>query len=256
MVRRMKRWGVPAVAGVIVAMGLPPAAAATRHPEAPATQALGTIGAWSAYASHDATGRVCYLAGEPSRSEGAAGGRRQPMAMVTHRPAEHIANVVSFVEGYPLKPGSNVTVDIGGDRKFSLFVKGDSAWAPTSELDRAVTTALSRGRSAIVVGETAAGRRTTDIYSLDGFPKALALIDKACGLAPQDSVLAPPAVGPSPPRHREAHPAGPYAPPAHRLAHKPAKHHKATHKKPTPKAAARPENPNGTPRPAATHPAD
>ena len=38
--------------------------------------------------------------------------------MVTHRPEEKVANVVSFVEGYPLKEGSDASLDIGGS-KFS-----------------------------------------------------------------------------------------------------------------------------------------
>ena len=62
---------------------------------------------------------------------------RRRAAMVTHRPAEKIANVVSFVEGYPLKEGSEVALDIGG-KKFELFTKDDGAWARTAELDRTI----------------------------------------------------------------------------------------------------------------------
>lgn len=166
-----------------------------------ATEVLGTAGVWSAYAARDATGRVCYLAGEPQKGEGAVAGRHQPIAMVTHRPAEQIANVVSFVEGYPLKPGSDVALDVDG-RKFLLFVQGDSAWAQTSELDRAITTALSRGRIVVVRGEAANGRTTTDVYDLAGFAKALVLIDKACGLTPEQSVLPTPVVHQPPLPHR------------------------------------------------------
>ena len=55
--------------------------------------------------------------------------------MVTHRPSENIANVVSFVEGYPLKEGSDVALEVD-DKKFDLFTNDDSAWARTAELDQ------------------------------------------------------------------------------------------------------------------------
>ena len=142
----------------------------------PAAEALGSAGAWSAYASRDQTGRVCYLAGHPQKSEAAGiAPRGQPMAMVTHRPAENIANVVSFVEGYALKDGSTATLDIGG-RKFDLFTHGDSAWARTSDLDRTIVATLAKSSNAVLKGESDKGRKTTDVYALSGFAKALALI--------------------------------------------------------------------------------
>jgi hypothetical protein len=119
------------------------------------------------------------LAGEPKKSEPASGKRRHPLAMVTHRPGEKIANVVSFIEGYPLKDGSEVSLDIGG-AKFDLFTKGDSAWARTPELDRAIVETMSKGKQAVVKGTPQKGPATIDTYSLAGFAQALALIDKAC----------------------------------------------------------------------------
>lgn len=156
-------------------------ASASTKPAGSGTATLGSAGAWSAYASSDKTGRVCYLVGQPQKSESAGVTRTPPSAMVTHRPAENIANVVSFVEGYALKDGSDVRLEIG-DRKFDLFTRGDSAWARTSELDRTIVTTLAQGRTAIVHGISQNGRTTTDTYSLSGFDKALALIDKACGV--------------------------------------------------------------------------
>ncbi len=177
---------IGALAAVMLA--LPAAMQAGTAREAPAaseptprTEPLGTAGAWTAYASHDKTGRVCYLVGQPQKSEPAGAQRKAPTAMVTHRPAENITNVVSFVEGYPLKEGSDVALDIGG-KKFDLFTKDDSAWARTADLDRAIVATLAKGKAAVVKGEPQRGRGTIDVYSLAGFPKALALIDKACGV--------------------------------------------------------------------------
>jgi len=101
---------------------------AAQSPVGTPAERLGIADAWTAYAYSEKSGKVCYLAGEPKKSEPAGGKRKHPLAMVTHRPGEKIANVVSFVEGYPLKEGSEVSLDIGG-AKFDLFTKGDSAWA-------------------------------------------------------------------------------------------------------------------------------
>ena len=152
-----------------------PASAATP------SERLGAAASWAAYAYKEKSGRVCYLAGEPEPQKREPAGRKHkhPMAMVTHRPGEKIANVVSFAEGYPLKEGSDVSLDIGG-AKFELFTKGDSAWARTAELDKAIVEAMAKGKQAIVKGVSQNGQPTTETYSLAGFAQTLALIDKAC----------------------------------------------------------------------------
>ena len=135
-------------------------------------------------------GQANYLVGQAQKSEPAGFPRKAPMAMVTHRPTEQIANVVSFVEGYPLKDGSEVALDIGGS-KFDLFTKDDGAWARTAELDKMIVTALSKARQAVVKGMPQKGPATTDVYPLAGFAKALAAIDKACGVQREEKPKSP-----------------------------------------------------------------
>jgi invasion associated locus B (IalB) protein len=183
--------GVLTVSAVALAAISPTPAAATKKkhtaepaqvaPAAPTAHSLGKFDAWAAYASQDKTGKVCYLVGQPAKSEPSGSARKQPTAMVTHRPVEKIANVVSFVEGYALKEGSEVALDVGAS-KFELFTKDDSAWARTSDLDKAIVTALSKAKQAVVKGVPQKGPPTTDVYTLGGFAKALAAIDKACGV--------------------------------------------------------------------------
>jgi hypothetical protein len=150
-----------------------------QSPAGTPAERLGTADAWTAYAYSEKSGKVCYLAGEPKKSQPSVGKRKRPLAMITHRAGEKIANVINFVEGYPLKEGSEVSLDIGG-AKFDLFTKGDSAWARTPELDKSIVEAMSKGKQAIVKGMPQKGPGTTDTYSLTGFAQALALIDKAC----------------------------------------------------------------------------
>ena len=143
------------------------------------SERLGAAASWTAYAYKEKSGKVCYVVGEPQKQESTGRKRDHPLAMVTHRSGEKIANVVSFVEGYPLKEGSDVSLDIAG-AKFDLFTKGDSAWARTAELDKAIVEAMAKGKHAVVKGVSQNGQPATETYSLAGFAQVLALIDKAC----------------------------------------------------------------------------
>jgi hypothetical protein len=149
-------------------------------PAAP-PQRLGSEKGWTAYLDKDKTGQVCYLAGGAQKSEPANAKRKPPAVMVTHRPDEKVANVVSFDEGYPFKEGSVATLDIGGT-KFELFTNGNKAWARTADLDKAIVEAMAKGTQAVVKGTPQKGPSTTDTYALAGFAQALAMIDKACGV--------------------------------------------------------------------------
>lgn len=146
-----------------------------------AVQRLGGAAAWSAYLYKEKSGRVCYLAGAPRKSEPAKSRRRSPTAMVTHRPEENVANVVSFDAGTPLKEGSDAALDVDGAH-FDLFTKGDTAWSRTSDLDKQIVSAMAKGKQVVIKATPQKGPPTTDIYSLAGFAHALALIDKACSV--------------------------------------------------------------------------
>lgn len=179
------RLGLPLL--LAAALALPAAAAEKNKKPAPprhaaaAVQRLGGTGPWNAYQSKAKSGRVCYLAGGPQKSEPPRFKRKPGAAMVTHRPEENVANVVSFDAGTPLKEGSDAALDIDGTH-YDLFTKGDTAWSRTSDLDKQITEALAKGRQAVFKATTAKGPSVTDIYSLAGFTSTLGLIDKACGV--------------------------------------------------------------------------
>jgi len=157
----------------------PAVTSAAPTPDPGAAKPLGSDGAWTAYLAQNKAGKVCYLVGTPEKSEPAGLKRKTVMAMVTHRTEDNVSNVVSFDEGYPLNESNDVVVEVGVE-KFPLFAKDDTAWARTSDLDKTIVTALAKEKQAIVKGTPKKGHLTTDIYSLVGFSKALALIDKAC----------------------------------------------------------------------------
>lgn len=143
-------------------------------------RSLGGAGSWTAYLAQNKSGKVCYLVGLPEKTDPAVR-RKGVMAMVTHRTEDNVSNVVSFDEGYPLNEDADVLLEVGPN-KYTLFAKDDTAWARTAELDRTIVNALAKERQAVIKAAPKKGRATADTYSLSGFSKALALIDKACGV--------------------------------------------------------------------------
>jgi len=176
----------------LAAIGLAPATAAAqagkhsvppKHPPKTATapRRLGAAEGWSAYTFKDHSGQVCYITGFPTKREPANLKRKPAVMMVTHRPDEHVSDVVSFDEGFLFKDGSDASLDVDG-AKFALFTKEDTAWSRTSDLDKAIVAAMAKGSHASIQGTSQKGSPVDDTYSLAGFSHALALIDKACGI--------------------------------------------------------------------------
>lgn len=179
--------------GLVCAVALPgpPGLAAKKPKSKPAAGAsapsvdpgpaksLGGTGSWTAYLAQNKSGKVCYLVGQPEKADSGPAKGKSVMAMVTHRTQDNVSNVVSFDTGVPLNEGDDVILDVGSN-KYTLFARDDTAWAATSELDKTIVTALVKEKQAVVKAIPKKGHATTDTYSLSGFSKALALIDKAC----------------------------------------------------------------------------
>jgi hypothetical protein len=162
---------------------VPEASAPPKHPAKTSTvvRRLGAAEGWSAYTYKGHSGQVCYITGFPTKREPTNTKRKPAVMMVTHRPAEHVTDVVSFDEGYLFKDGSDASLDVDGT-KFDLFTKADTAWSRTSDLDKAIVGAMAKGSHAAIQGTPQKGPPADDTYSLAGFSRALALIDKACGV--------------------------------------------------------------------------
>ena len=99
--------------------------------------------------------------------------------IVTHRPAEKSQNVVSIRAGYTHKASSEVEITIG-KKKFKLFTKDGWAFTRDSSTDNALVKAMVRGTVMTVKGISGRGTKTTDTYSLKGFPAASRTIGIAC----------------------------------------------------------------------------
>jgi hypothetical protein len=159
------------IATLLAALSLPVLAQA-----ADSAKLLGKSGDWEAFTYAEKGGKVCYMASQPKKSQGAAKGRGNVFFTITHRTTDKSIGVVSVNAGFTYKKDAPVQLEVGG-AKFDLYTTGDSAWARN---DKAVVAALLKAKTAVAHGTPAKGDAVTDTFSLDGFPKVYADINKAC----------------------------------------------------------------------------
>ena len=98
---------------------------------------------------------------------------------MSHGPGKAERDVVQVIAGYRYKAQSDVTLLIDG-KSFKLFTLEDRAYAESEEDDRRIIMQMKRGNKMTIIGTSSRGTKTTDTYSLAGFSKTKAVIDKTC----------------------------------------------------------------------------
>jgi hypothetical protein len=167
----------------------PAAAAPTAKPAGPAVAAaggaqpklLGQYGEWGAYTASPSGKKVCFALAKPTSSETVPPNRpRNPVFMfISTRPADKVTDEVSIVIGYPFKPGSEASADIGST-SFALYTQQDGAWIKNAADEASMVSAMRAGGSMVVKGESAKGTQTTDTFTLKGASQALDRIAQEC----------------------------------------------------------------------------
>ena len=169
----------------------PPAAAkpAPAKPEAAAAASavgaeptlIGQFGTWGAYTATPNGKKVCFALAKPSSSKTNPPNRpRDPAyAFVSTRPAEKVANEVSIMIGYALKPGSESTIEVGG-ASYAMYTQGDGLWIKNAAEEGRIVDAMRKAPDATVKGVSAKGTETTDVFSLKGLAQALDRLAQDC----------------------------------------------------------------------------
>src|ERR1700723_915495 len=160
--------------------------AASPPPAPPATAGvkptlLGQYGDWGAYTASPGGKKVCFAIAKSSVSETDPPGksRNPPYLFVTNRPGEKVSNEVSIAIGYPFKPASEATVEIGSN-SFALYTQQDGAWIKNASEEANLVTAMRSAQNAVVKGMSAKGTHSTDTFSLRGFGQALDRTGQDC----------------------------------------------------------------------------
>ncbi len=142
---------------------------------------LGQFGDWGAYTATAGGRKVCYALAKPASAQTSPANRpRDPAYMfVSTRPAENVRNEVSIVVGYPFKPASEASVDIGS-AKYAMYTQNDGAWIKNAAEEARMVEAMRRGSEMVVSGESGRGTKSTDRYTLRGLAQALDRVAQEC----------------------------------------------------------------------------
>lgn len=140
---------------------------------------LGDHNRWSAYATTESAGRICFALSIPTSVEPRPDGYTEAHFYITHRPAEGVRTEVNLVAGYNFAPDTPAVLSVGG-QSFSLFTRGDAAWlADPSQTDEAVR-AIRAGSTMTIEGTSDRGIKIRQVFSLSGATAASRSIDAAC----------------------------------------------------------------------------
>lgn len=147
-----------------------PAAAAQPTP-------IGQFGDWQAFQLGSAKTRSCFAITNPKERKPAALKRDPATFFVTRKGGDH--NELSFIAGFPMKEGEDAKFTIG-KATFALYTKEANAWVKNAAEEGTVVATMKKNKSALFEGSSRRGNKTSDRYSLAGFPQALEAISKAC----------------------------------------------------------------------------
>ena len=163
------------VAALAVLAAIAPAAAADT------AKRLGKFGEWESFSYAEGKARTCYIAASAGKVMGGEKGKTTTYLIVTHRTGSKSVDEVSIDGTYGFKKDSEVELRIGA-KPYTLFTKGERAWARDATTDKAIVAALTKARDAGVHAVPAKGGDITASFSLSGFSDALESADKACAI--------------------------------------------------------------------------
>lgn len=161
---------------VVVLAILAPAASA-----AEAAKRLGKFGEWESFTYAEGKTKTCYVAASAGKVLGGEKGKTTTYLIVTHRSGGKSIDEVSVNGAYGFKTGSDLELRIG-TKPYTLFTKGERAWARDTVADKAIVAALSKGKDASMHAIPAKGSEITATFSLSGFAAAMTSADNACGV--------------------------------------------------------------------------
>jgi len=142
---------------------------------------LGQYGDWGAYSATPNGHKVCFSIAKPKTSQTNPAGRKRDQAYVfiSDRPTENVRNEVSVIFGYPFKPSTDASAEIGAD-KFAMYTLNDGAWIKNVAEEARMVDSMRKGSDLTVKGVSGHGTESTDQYSLKGLSQAIDRAAQEC----------------------------------------------------------------------------
>ncbi len=162
---------------IVLAFGL--IAASSSGIFAQSVRLLGDFRDWSAYATSDSAGKICFVLSKPVATEPEPDGYGQAYLYLTHRPAERLRNELNLIAGYSFSPDSEAQLQVGGE-SYTLFTSDDAAWLLDTDIAQDVAGAMRAGTTMVIEGTNERGIKIRQTFSLSGVTAASRAIDAEC----------------------------------------------------------------------------
>lgn len=140
---------------------------------------IGDFRDWSAYATSEGAGALCFALSKPQDINPIPDGYTEAYLYLTNRPAESIRNEFNLVAGFTFAPDSAATASVSG-RSFDLFTENDAAWLLDPAQGDNLASAIRAGSELVIEGTSDKGIRIAQTYSLSGATAASRAIEGGC----------------------------------------------------------------------------
>ncbi len=132
--------------------------------------------AWGTYTYPSQGGAVCYVLSVPTDKQPTGLDHGDIYFFVSRKAGGGLEP--QFIAGYNLQQDSKVTVSVG-DKSFTMFTRGKSAWVENPADEPALVAAMKAGSDMKVAAKSGRGNATGYSFSLKGISAALDSI-KVC----------------------------------------------------------------------------
>jgi hypothetical protein len=144
-------------------------------------QLLGQFGEWGAYTASPGGRKVCFALAKPAKAQTEPANRpRDPTYLfISSRPTERVRDEISVMFGYPFKPNTDASIEIGG-ASFSMYTQADGGWIKNAAEEPRLVETMRKAPDMTVKGVSVRGTASADIYSLKGLAQALDRLAQEC----------------------------------------------------------------------------
>ena len=133
---------------------------------------IGQHSAWGTYSFSQESGKVCYVLTVPTDKQPPTLNHGDMFFFVSQKPGQNVSYEPQFIAGYAFQESSKVKVSIG-DKSFSMFTRGQSAWMENAAEEPSLVAAMKAGTDMKVVATSGRGNPTNYVFSLKGISAAL-----------------------------------------------------------------------------------
>lgn len=140
---------------------------------------IGDFRDWSAYATSEGAGALCFALSKPQDINPIPDGYTEAYLYLTNRPAESISNEFNLVAGFTFAPDSPATVTVSG-QSFDLFTESDAAWLLDPAQNDNLAGAIRAGSTLVIEGTSDKGIKIVQTFSLSGATAASRAIESDC----------------------------------------------------------------------------